>query len=76
MLKFYLQKLSRKIVCFLFMTSWLANIPDLGYSRHWSIAKKTKIKSPVKSDNSPDWEYMERYIENLKLKCNIANYNI
>ncbi|HHD9147518.1 TPA: restriction endonuclease, partial [Streptococcus pneumoniae] len=25
---------------------------------------------------TPDWNYMERYIEDLKLKCNIANYNI
>ncbi|MCT7710051.1 MAG: restriction endonuclease subunit S [Lactobacillus iners] len=69
-------KIKSKNSLFFVMTSWLANIPDLGYSRHWSIAKKTKIKLPVKSDNSPDWEYMERYIENLKLKCNIANYNI
>ena len=58
------------------MTSWLANISDLEYSRHWRIAKKIKIKLPVKSDNTPDWDYMERYIENLKLKCNITNYNI
>lgn len=58
------------------MTSWLANISDLEYSRHWSIAKKIKIKLPVKSDNTPDWDYMERYIENLKLKCNIEMYNI
>lgn len=69
-------KIQSKNSLFFVMTSWLANIPDLGYSRHWSIAKKTKIKLPVKSDNTPDWDYMERYIENLKLKCNIANYNI
>lgn len=52
------------------MTSWLANISDLGYSRHWSIAKKTKIKLPVKSDNTPDWYYMEKYIEKIKENCN------
>ena len=67
-------KIQSKNILFFVMTSWLANIPDLGYSRHWSIAKKTKIKLPVKSDNSPDWNYMEKYIENLKLKCNISRH--
>lgn len=43
-------------------------------NRH--IKKDFSILLPVKSDNTPDWDYMERYIENLKLKCNIANYNI
>lgn len=52
------------------MTSWLANITDLGYSKHWSIAKKTKIKLPVKSYNTPDWDYMEKYIEKIKENCN------
>ncbi|VME26503.1 type II restriction endonuclease [Streptococcus pneumoniae] len=31
---------------------------------------------PIDSRGTPDWNYMERYIEDLKLKCNIANYNI
>lgn len=61
-------KIQSKNSLFFIMTIWLANIPDLGYSRHWSIAKKTKIKLPVKSDNTPDWDYMENFIKRLEIR--------
>jgi hypothetical protein len=44
---------------------------DMGSSE--SI-KKEKIFLPAINNEIPDWDYMERYIENLK--CKIANYNI
>lgn len=68
-------KIKSKNSLFFVMTAWLVNT-RLRILKTWSIAKKTKIKLPVKSDNSPDCEYMEGYIENIKLKCNISNYNI
>lgn len=41
-----------------------------------TVLPDIKIKLPIDSRGTPDWNYMERYIEDLKLKCNIANYNI
>ena len=37
-------------------------------NRH--IKKDFSILLPVKSDNTPDWDYMEKYIENIKENCN------
>lgn len=53
------------------ITSWSKAIPDLGYSRHWSIAKNIKILLPAvynheKEEYKPDWEYMENFIINLQ----------
>lgn len=53
------------------ITSWSKAIPDLGYSRHWSIAKNIKILLPAiynseKEEYKPDWEYMENFITNLQ----------
>lgn len=41
-----------------------------------TVLPDIKIKLPIDSRGTPDWNYMERYIEDLKLKCNIVNYNI
>lgn len=38
-----------------------------------TVLPDIKIKLPIDSRGTPDWNYMERYIEDLKLKCNIAN---
>ena len=43
-------------------TVWKKNIPDLGYARHWSVAKEKKLLLPIKSNGEPDSEYMEKYI--------------
>ena len=45
------------------ITSWLRNIPDLGYARHWSIAETSKIHLPITIDGEPDWQYMEDYMQ-------------
>ena len=45
------------------ITSWLRNIPDLGYARHWSIAETSKIHLPITTNGEPDWQYMEDYMK-------------
>lgn len=37
-------------------------------NRH--IKKDFSILLPVKNDNTPDWDYMEKYIEKIKENCN------
>lgn len=37
-------------------------VPNLGYSRHWLVAKDTLIHLPVTPEGTPDWSYMEAYI--------------
>lgn len=51
------------------LTVWKAMIPDLGYSRHWNIAKNIKILLPVTSAGTPDWDYMERYMSKMEEKA-------
>ena len=41
-----------------------------------TVLTDIKIKLPIDSRGTSDWDYMERNIENIKLKRNIANYNI
>ena len=43
-------------------TVWKKHIKDLGYARHWSIAKDVKFKLPVTTVYEPDFDYMEEYI--------------
>lgn len=50
------------------LTVWKAMIPDLGYSRHWNIAKNIKILLPVTSAGDPDWAYMEQYMREMEEK--------
>lgn len=45
------------------MTSWIRNVPNLGYSRHWSEAEKADIWLPITSTGEPDWQYMEDYMK-------------
>lgn len=45
---------------------WRKSIPNLGYARHWSVAKDKKLLLPIKSDGTPDFEYMEKYIKALE----------
>ena len=44
-------------------TVWKKTIPNLGYARHWSVAKDLSIKLPTKESEEIDWEYMEKYIK-------------
>ena len=47
-------------------TVWKKAIPDLGYARHWSVAKDLSIKLPVKEVEEIDWEYMQERITELE----------
>ena len=47
-------------------TVWKKAIPDLGYARHWSVAKDLSIKLPVKDVEEIDWEYMQERITELE----------
>ena len=60
------------------ITSWLRNVPDLGYARHWSKAEKAKIWLPITSTGKPDWQYMEDYMRNIMDKSEqiISNLQI
>ena len=43
------------------------------YGRKWDkeLMQKSNIKLPIKSDGSPDWEFMENYIKSLPYSANI-----
>lgn len=51
------------------ITVWQKNIPNLGYSRHWSIAKNAKISLPIKNSQI-DYQYIKKYIKNKVTKIN------
>lgn len=54
--------IDEKTLLFL-LTAWKCNIKKLGYARHWSIARDTDIFLPVTSDGTPDWAWMEQYMQ-------------
>lgn len=47
------------------IASWYKEIPNLGYARHWKIAKNCFIKLPTKN-NKIDFDFMESFIAELK----------
>lgn len=47
-------------------TVWKKCIPDLGYSRHWSIAKNITLRLPTIDGETPDYEFMGKI--NLELE--------
>ena len=58
-------KISKKSLLFI-ISSWKKSIPYLGYSRHWSLAKKSKIKIPVTKENEIDFKTMDNIISSLE----------
>lgn len=55
--------------CIRFITTvWQKNIPNIGYARHWTIAKNTPILLPVDSKGEPDWCYMEKCMKETEDK--------
>jgi putative N-6 DNA methylase len=69
----------------LFLVSCLQKITDKYTYSNGLFPKdliKEKIKLPVKSDNSPDWEYMENYMKKLEtslknmMKANNNSVNV
>lgn len=55
---------SVKILLYI-ISSWQKGVPNLGYSRHWSIAKKVLFKVPVKN-GVIDFAFMEQFIAELE----------
>ncbi len=55
---------SIKILLYI-ISSWQKGVPNLGYSRHWSIAKKVLFKVPVKN-GVIDFAFMENFILELE----------
>ena len=46
---------------------WHKVIPNLGYARHWKVAKKAKIQLPIVSRTGEiDWQYMEDQIRSIE----------
>lgn len=56
----------QSIEVLLFVTTiWRSLIPDLGYARHWSVAKQCSLMLPVAASGEPDWAYMEDYMQGV-----------
>lgn len=60
-------KIHNKNIALFIITVWKKAIPDLGYARHWGIAKEKKFKLPIDETGSPDFSYMESYMKNLEV---------
>lgn len=51
----------------LFMISvWKKQIPNLGYARHWKVAKNCILSLPITSENKIDFDFMEAFIRELE----------
>ena len=63
----------------LFITSsWKKGIKNLGYARHWKIAKEAKILLPTKN-NQIDFDFMESFIAELEAYLKVSgldNYEL
>ena len=44
---------------------WRKQIPNLGYKRHWNIAKDCVLELPIKN-GKPDFDFMESFIAELE----------
>lgn len=54
------------IRCLLWIiTAWQKQIPNLGYARHWKIAKNCTVELPTKNDKI-DFDFMESFIAELE----------
>lgn len=60
-------RIHNKNIALFIITVWKKAIPDLGYARHWGIAKEKKFKLPIDETGSPDFSYMESYMKNLEV---------
>ncbi len=54
---------SDKVLLFIFSV-WQKHIPNLGYARHWKIAKDCVLELPQKNDTL-DVEFIENYVSEL-----------
>ena len=54
------------IRCLLWIiTAWQKQIPNLGYARHWKVAKNCIVELPTK-DGKIDFDFMESFIAELE----------
>ena len=54
------------IRCLLWIiTAWQKQIPNLGYARHWKIAKNCIVELPTK-DGKIDFDFMESFVAELE----------
>ena len=60
-----LKEISLKQLLFV-VSSWKKEIPNLGYARHWKIAKTQKISLPVKKEREINVAFMEDFISQLE----------
>ena len=49
------------------VTAWQKQIPNLGYARHWKVAKDIVIELPTKNGKI-DFEFMESFIAELEAR--------
>ncbi len=56
---------SIKILLYI-ISSWQKCIPNLGYSRHWSLAKNALFNLPISKKGKIDFEFMESFIAELE----------
>ena len=47
------------------IASWKKSIPNKGYARHWSTAKKVLFQLPVKKDEI-DFDFIERFVAEIE----------
>ena len=57
--------ISIKVLLFL-VSSWKKCIPNLGYSRHWSLAKNALFSLPITQNNKIDFDFIETFITELE----------
>ncbi|AVK48925.1 hypothetical protein AXY43_13325 [Clostridium sp. MF28] len=57
---------SRKLCLEYIKYQWRNKIPNLGYSRHWKVAKDVEISIPINEDGTFDFEYQQNIAEKYK----------
>lgn len=63
------------IRCLLWIiTVWKKQIPNLGYARHWKIAKNCTIKLPVQNGKI-DFDFMESFIAELEAYLTVSGFD-
>ncbi len=45
---------------------WKKQIPNLGYARHWKVAKNCILSLPITPENKIDFDFMEAFIRELE----------
>lgn len=60
----------------LFMISvWKKQIPNLGYARHWKVAKNCILSLPITPENKIDFDFMEAFIRELAAYLKVSGFD-